>query len=113
MEHIAAILLIVGCSSDLSQCRELPSPVTVFEAAEECNQAWPFAIEDLAGSSPRIFGKCIEIDPALEEEAGEIIWQVTPDDGLEASIQPSAPAPSETLVASSEPHPQKGHDRKK
>lgn len=113
MEHIAAILLIVGCSSDLSQCRELPSPVTVFEAAEECNQAWPFVIEDLAGSSPRIFGKCIEIDPALEEEAGEIIWQVTPDDGLEASIQPSAPAPSETLVASSEPHPQKGHDRKK
>ena len=41
MEHIAALLLIIGCSDDLSQCRELPAPVPLYEAAEDCNRALP------------------------------------------------------------------------
>ena len=35
MEHIAAILLLVGCSGDLKQCDELPAPTAIYETEEE------------------------------------------------------------------------------
>src|SRR5690606_10443221 len=73
MEHIAAILLIVGCSSDLTQCRELPAPTPLFETTEECAQTQPFALDDLAGRRPRVFGTCVAVDPALEEADAEIV----------------------------------------
>ena len=35
MEHIAAILLMVGCSSDLRQCEELPAPTAIYETDQD------------------------------------------------------------------------------
>ena len=90
MEHIAAVLFIVGCSPDLAQCRELPAPTPIFETAQDCTSERPFALEDLAGRAPRVLATCIAVDPALEEEDGEIVWSVTPAGRLNAAIgQPS------------------------
>lgn len=90
MEHIAAVLFIVGCSPDLAQCRELPAPTPIFETTQECTSEQPFALEDLAGKAPRILGTCIAVDPAMEEEDGEIVWNITADGKLQASLeQPS------------------------
>ena len=65
MEHIAAVLLIVGCSNSLEQCRELPAPVSVFETLGECTAERPFAVGDLSQAEPRIFSRCLPVDPAL------------------------------------------------
>lgn len=87
MEHIAALLLIVGCSNDLAQCRELPSPVTVFETEEECRDELPVRLGLFTGKHPRVFAQCVAVDPALEEEDAELVWDVHQDGKLVASIE--------------------------
>lgn len=86
MEHIAALLLIIGCSGDLKQCSELPAPVPIYETAEECAAMLPAALRDAEGQRPRVFAKCVAVDPAMEEEDAELTWDVTPGGGLTASV---------------------------
>lgn len=88
MEHIAAFMLIIGCSPDLSQCRELPAPVPiVFEAGEDCVTELPFALSAVNGKSPKIIAKCFAVDPAMEEEDAELVWDVSPAGTLTASVE--------------------------
>lgn len=87
MEHIAALLLIVGCSQNMKQCEELPSPVTVYETAAECDAELPAALRQMTGSVPRVMGTCVYVDPAMEEEDAELVWDVTPDGALLASVE--------------------------
>ncbi|GLS30577.1 hypothetical protein SAMN04488498_103106 [Mesorhizobium albiziae] len=104
MEHIAALLLIIGCSDNLEQCRELPSPVTVFETVEECEDALPVGLRTFSGQHPQIFAKCLTVDPAMEEEDAELTWDVKPDGTLVASI--GAP---DVMVASDSARTEKRH----
>lgn len=90
MEHIAALLLIVGCSGDLAECTELPAPATVFETAEECAAERQPALRALSGRAERVFGTCIAVDPALEDEYAEVVWQVHPNGKLEATVEKGA-----------------------
>ena len=97
MEHIAALLLIIGCSGDLSQCRELPAPVAVYEAVEDCNQQLPGSLSAFTGQVDRVFALCVPVDPALEEEDAELTWDIRPDGTLVASVDA---VPSNMMVAS-------------
>jgi hypothetical protein len=60
MEHIAALLLVIGCSNNLTECRELPVPVSVFETAADCT---------------------------AEDDYDEIVWKMRPDGTLDASVE--------------------------
>jgi hypothetical protein len=62
MEHIAAVLLVIGCSNTMTECRELPVSVSVFETAQECTAERPFALEDVQGQALRIIAKCLSVD---------------------------------------------------
>lgn len=88
MEHIAALLMLVGCSTDLAECRELPAPTAVFETMEECDATLIDALAGAAGTYPRVFADCAAVDPALEEMDAEIVWDVTPENGLIAAVEP-------------------------
>ncbi|RWO92184.1 hypothetical protein [Mesorhizobium sp.] len=87
MEHIAAVLLVIGCSNTMTECRELPVSVSVFETAQECTAARPFAMGDVQGQAPRIIAKCLSVDPALEDDYDQIVWNVRPDGTLDASVE--------------------------
>ena len=87
MEHIAALLLIIGCSDNLAQCNELPAPVPIFETGEECQAELPVAFRQAEGLKPRVFAKCVSVDPAMEEEDAELTWDVLPNGTLVASIE--------------------------
>jgi hypothetical protein len=87
MEHIAALLLIIGCSDNLSECKELPAPVPVFETAQECDAELADAMTGYVNRFPQIFAQCVSVDPALEEEDVELVWDVRQDGTLYASIE--------------------------
>lgn len=87
MEHIAAVLLVIGCSNAMTECRELPVSVSVFESAQECAAERPFALSDVQGQAPRIIAKCLSVDPALEDDYDQIVWNVRPDGTLDASVE--------------------------
>jgi hypothetical protein len=106
MEHIAALLLIIGCSGDLSQCRELPAPVAVYEAVEDCNQELPDSLGAFTGQVDRLFALCVPVDPALEEEDAELTWDIRPDGTLVASVDA---VPSNVMVVSNSPDGQEGY----
>ncbi|TPK95157.1 MULTISPECIES: hypothetical protein [unclassified Mesorhizobium] len=106
MEHIAALLFVVGCSSTMTDCRELEVPVSVFETAHACVAERPFAIGDLQDQAPRIIGKCLAVDPALEDDYDRIVWNARPDGMLVASLEVSG-----MLVASNGGRPEKDYVR--
>ncbi|MDP3898282.1 MAG: hypothetical protein Q8Q62_16565 [Mesorhizobium sp.] len=87
MEHIAALLLIVGCSQDLSSCHELPAPVSIYEKATECDAELPIALRQFDGFRPRVMATCVAVDPALEEQDAELVWDIGPDGRLTAAIE--------------------------
>jgi len=103
MEHIAALLLIVGCSGDLADCRELPAPVPIFETAEECNAELPRAFAGYRNSYPHVAASCVAVDPAMEEADAELVWDVRPDGRLVASIESAG-----VMVATNSPRNHKG-----
>lgn len=87
MEHIAAILLLVGCSGDLKQCDELPAPTAIYETEEDCQADLGPSISQIRGTRPRIFGTCVYVDPANEEEDAELVWDIGSDGRLHASVE--------------------------
>ncbi|GAA4121324.1 hypothetical protein ACFFTN_20805 [Aminobacter aganoensis] len=97
MEHIAALLFVVSCSQDLSGCREIPAPTPLFEVFEDCQAELPKAIGILAPQYPRILAKCLEVDPALEDDYNQLTWNVLPNGTLDASLSVTS------VIAASEP----------
>lgn len=87
MEHIAALLLIIGCSDDLGQCKELPAPVPVYETVEECESEVDGSVRLFSGDYPQVFVQCVTVDPAQEEEDAELVWDVRKDGTLVAAIE--------------------------
>ena len=104
MEHIAALLLVIGCSDTMTECRELSVPVSVFETFEACMAERPFALGDLRGLTPRIMGECLAVDPALEDDYDQLLWTVRPDGTLVASLGVSG-----SLVAANGARPEKDY----
>lgn len=87
MEHIAALMLIIGCSGDLQQCQELPAPVPVYETTEECEAVLGKTVREFSGQKPRIIAQCVYVDPAMEEEDAVLTWDILPDGTLDASVE--------------------------
>lgn len=104
MEHIAALLLLIGCSDDLAQCRELPPPTAVYETVEECEGDLQPSISLFTTKHPQVFGQCVEVDPAIEEEDAELVWDVKPDGTLYAMIEVP-----EVMVAARPERPEKDY----
>lgn len=90
MEYIAAVLLLVGCAQAGDAYRELPAPMPLFEAVEDCRAELDSTIAAYSGRYPRVLATCVEIDPALEEGDAELVWDVGADGILVAGVEYSS-----------------------
>ncbi|WP_292897875.1 hypothetical protein [Nitratireductor sp.] len=89
MEHIAALLLVVGCSGNMAECRELPAPAPIYETFEECEAEKPISMRELEGEAPRVMATCVFVDPALVYDDAVLEWDITKDGKLTASLEPA------------------------
>ena len=89
MEHIAALLLIIGCSDNLATCRELPAPTPIYETREQCDEDLPSSLGAFTGQFELLFAQCIPVDPTLEEGDADLVWDVYPDGTLIATVEPA------------------------
>ncbi len=91
MEHIAALLLVIGCSNDLSACQEIAVDVPVFETRQACSRELVSAQRSLGREYPTVFFQCIAVDPALEHEDAELVWDVDSAGTLHAAVETRDP----------------------
>ncbi|MEI2297912.1 hypothetical protein [Ensifer sp. MJa1] len=87
MEHIAAIMVLVGCMQTTDACREVPAPTVAFETVEECRELLSPAIDATSKVFKRAYGTCAEVDPALFVEDATVEWRVTPAGRLKVRLQ--------------------------
>jgi len=104
MEHAAALLLLIGCTDDLSQCRELPAPATFYATKADCDRALPSSLGAFTGQFEQLYAQCIPVDAALERQA-KLIWKVLPDGTLIASSEPV----DVTVASNSQPRAEDGY----
>lgn len=99
MEHIAAIMLLVGCSHGGLTCEELPTPQVAFETMEDCVGALPAALGGAGAGKRIVHGRCAVVDPAWVEEDVEIDWRLTRKNGLEVHVRQVQPPAGDVIVA--------------
>ena len=91
METLAAFMLLLSCSTDLADCREVPAPVVAYESIGDCNADLAPAIGRAGEASRVAIGKCLEFDQSLLEADAEIVWDITPEGELVAGLVPVTP----------------------
>ncbi|MCF3640845.1 hypothetical protein LXM94_12785 [Rhizobium sp. TRM95111] len=90
MEHLAAIMMLVGCGQGTGECTELPSPVIGYETIEECRADLAAAIGHTARKGLVIKAACAEVDPGWFEEDVEVSWDLAEDGHLVVSVRNTA-----------------------
>jgi len=89
METAAFLLLLIGCSDDLGQCKELPAPAPAYENSAECEAVLPSEMKRHMEEFPQILAKCVAFDPALEQKDAEVTWRIDGTGDLLTSIESS------------------------
>ena len=99
MEHIAALILLLGCDDNAFQCEEIPAPTVGYETVELCEQAVAPTLRMQGRNYPLVIAKCIPVDPAAEGDM-EIVWDVDRLGQLHAEIRPLGSDAAGVSVAS-------------
>lgn len=98
MEQIAALMLLIGCSDDLSACRELPAPEPAYENVAACEAGIPAAMSRHASDHPQLLAQCFAVDTETMHSDAEIVWSINPAGELIASVE--ATGSGDLVVAS-------------
>lgn len=77
MEHVAAFMLLVGCSGDASVCREIPVPAPAYESLEECRSDLVLEMRLSGSTERRVLGACKAVDAGILEQSATIDWAVS------------------------------------
>lgn len=88
MGTAAIILMVVGCSGGLEDCREIAVPAPHYVSGRQCEQDMHDVIDGNAARFDHVFGACSYLDPDLLQFDVEIVWDVSVLKGLEVALEP-------------------------
>ena len=77
MEHVAAFMLLVGCSGNISACEEIPVPVAAYETVAECRSELPLQIRLSGTHDKRVLGACKEVSEEVFAQSATVDWSVS------------------------------------
>lgn len=89
MEHVAAIMLLIGCGDGNIECRELPAPTPAYETVAQCEADMESALRSASNQMPLTYGQCAEVDPALFEQDAIVSWDFAENGELHVDVVPS------------------------
>lgn len=87
MEHIAALMLLVGCGAGAQDCREIPVPVPSYEDVAECTQDLRLQLRLNWTAAERVYGTCKDVDDDTFDRASSVDWSVTKDGRLDVRFE--------------------------
>ncbi|WP_306259780.1 hypothetical protein [Pararhizobium sp. IMCC21322] len=85
METTFAVMLLLGCSHDLSQCETIEEVASKYVSVDACERD----IENnfrMDSDYPMLMGQCLEAPAGETIATVEIDWQVTEDGNLLAQL---------------------------
>lgn len=86
MEHLAALMLLVGCSGDVSVCKEIPTSVPAYQNVADCQADLPIQIRMIGSADKRVYGACKAVSADLFEQPATIDWAVSRDGRLMVDV---------------------------
>ncbi|WP_185983551.1 hypothetical protein [Aureimonas mangrovi] len=97
MEHLVAIMLLVGCNADGSQCSEIPVPAPAYDSVADCEREMAIQMRFSSTYDDRILGKCTAVSEELLDQSATIEWGVSRGGELRVEIMPEV---EDTIVVS-------------
>lgn len=97
MEHIAAIMVLIGCGHGDIECRELPSPTVGYQTVQLCEGEMESVLREASDDFPLVYGKCAMVDPALFGRDAVVAWDFSDNGELHVDV-----VPSDSLYAATE-----------
>ncbi|WP_061936454.1 hypothetical protein [Aureimonas sp. AU22] len=76
MEHVAALLLLVGCSPDASVCTEIPVPQPIYRSVGECEAAAPMEMRLSGTYDRRVMARCTGLTQSELDGSASVEWAV-------------------------------------
>ncbi|MGX5664435.1 hypothetical protein G6N76_22705 [Rhizobium daejeonense] len=65
MDTLAALMILVACHPETSNCLDEPVAVISYQSTDECRAAMPGEIERAEKLARLIYGNCVPVDPEL------------------------------------------------
>lgn len=100
MEHIAALILLIGCNDSTTNCVELAAPTVGYETVQQCEEDVAPALRMAGKSYPLVIAQCVPVDPLAEGDM-ELAWSIDAQGRLHAEVTPADDtlAERQTIVA--------------
>lgn len=85
MEHLAAIMILIGCGGPTT-CHELPAPTVSYETVAECRRELKPAMMMAVDRTREVYGTCAEVDPSTLEQDASVYWDLSKDGKITVQV---------------------------
>ena len=77
MEHVAALMLLVGCNTDASICTELPASMVTYEDVADCESDMSLQMRLSGSAAAKVYGACKAVTEDVFEQSATVDWTIS------------------------------------